>query len=107
MPTKEDFFPFLSSSPPICFDRKLLNESVVPSSSGEIDVRGEGQGGCMRDEDWRLEINLVELSGSGRSPRDPPTTPCAHMGPVRADTMAKMATSARSRKECVQQIIGL
>ena len=37
----------------------------------------------MRDEGWRLEINLVELSGSGRSPRDPPTTPCAHMGPVK------------------------
>ena len=54
----------------------------------------------MRNEGWRLEINLVELSGSGRSPRDPPT-PCAHMGPFRADLMAKMATSARPRKECV------
>ena len=103
MPTSEDFFPFLSSSRPICFDRKLLNERERRLAARCAWRRARGY---MRDEGWRLEINLVELSGSGRSPRDSPT-PCAHMGPVRADPMAKMATSARSRKECVQQIIGL
>ena len=55
----------------------------------------------MIDEGWRLEINLVELSGSSRSESNERSTRLgprsgteegAHMGPV---TMGKMAISAR------------